>query len=594
MTDLLPVVKKSKSMNPEAKAEVRPKFKPELIPSRELLTQDGYRWLVFSKEQTGLPLVALEDLDTGAIVSTTVSHPDKRISSLRAWSGARHSRAPGYSWDILNEMTGKGVDSDARIKETVLGYGHSSPGDMAWLGVHIENVPMHFCMSVFNNLSLNGGQEKSTRYQKRFGQSQVGPLKNYLSPDLLEGPQGGSLESQYHQLANLAASFYSKHRGAIEGAYRAHFAPETKDNENALTARTLDTARVFLLLGQESSQFVGDTARNLSRLIGELKGSPIPLYGKIGQQLERLLAPSSTEEEVLGQKAEAPALIRHTQASRVVNENIQNLKRYISERPDFQREVRIFSRFRGAVPQSVEYLPRVFTEAERLTAQYFLTIWPGLDHTQILAWVSSCSREVKNQIAEIIFRNHDDKHELPGFGRTSAITAIVNGSLAEVRDLNRHRSLGRFIELPLVFGLPMTAETFEQILAKGYVLPLYLTDVTEFTNLGRAVVEDLDDYYQALYNLLDWTKATFGNSIDYSFMVNLLPLSHQISIWLHFDPKSSVYTPKLRYKPGGQINYRAAAWQISKHIASSDPYLLPLKIEKRPDPGSREEFFDRG
>ena len=594
MTDPPTIVKKSKSMDLERRPETGLKFKPELIPSQEFLTEDGYRWLLFSEGQTGLPLIALEDLDTGVIVSTTISHPDKRVSSLRAWSGARHSRAPGYSWDIMNEMAGKGVDSDERIRETVLGYGHASPGDMAWLGVHIENVPMHFCMSVFNNLSLNGGQEKSTRYQKKFGQSPVGPLKNYLSQDILDRPEGPTLESKYHQIANMATSFFAKHRGEIEKAYRQHFAPETKGHESALTARTLDTARVFLLLGQESSQFVGDSARNLSRLIGELKGSPIPLYGKVAQQLERLFAPSSTEETVLGQKAEAPALIRHTQAFLIVNENIQELRRYILERPDFQREAGVYSIFRGVVAQNVEYLPRVFTEAEKMTAQYLLTIWPGLGHTEILAWVSSCSREVKNQVAEIIFKSHDDKHELPGFARTSAMTAIVNGSLAEVRDLNRQRSLGRFIELPLVFGLPMTAETFEQILAKGYVLPLYLTDVTEFVGLRRAVVEDLNNYYQVVYNLLDWTKANFGNSIDYSFMVNLLPLSHQISVWLHFDPKSSVYVPKLRYKPGGQINYRDAAWEISNHIANSDPYLLPLKIDKRPDPGSREEFFDRG
>jgi len=571
----------------------QPTKRSEFIPSKEFLTEDGYRWLLFSEDQTGIPLVALEDLDTGVVVSTTISHPEKRISSLRAWSGARHSRAPGYSWDILNEIAGKGVDSDERIGETFLGYGHASPGDMAWLGVHIENVPMHFCMSVFNNLSLNGGQEKSTRYQKRFGKSAVDSLDHYLPSDILSSHEGPTLEMKYRELANMATILYAKHKSLIEQKYREHFAPETKSQEAALTARTFDTARVFLLLGQGSSQFVGDTARNFSRLFGELKGSPIPLYGRVAGQLERLFAPNPDEESALGQKAEAPALIRHTEISRIANQNIEELKRFILKRPDFQREVRINSRFRGEVTQNVEYLPRVFTENERLAAQYLLTIWPGFDHTQILAWVARCSEEVKNRMGYIILNNHDDKHELPSFARTTAMTAIVNGSLAEVRDLNRHRSSGRFIELPLVFGLPMTSETFEQILAKGYVLPLYLTEVPEFINLRKTVVEDLNVYYQDFYNFLGWTKATFGESIDYNFMINPLPLAHQISIWMHFDPKSAVYTPKLRYKRGGHINYREAAWEISRRIADSDPYLFPLEILKRPDPGSREEFFDR-
>ena len=294
------------------------------------------------------------------------------------------------------------------------------------------------------------------------------------------------------------------------------------------------------------------------------------------------------------QRADAPALIRHTQVSQTANDNIQELRKYILAGTDFQKDVRVNMGFRGENRQNVRYLPKVFTETERVVAQYLLAIWPGIDQRAALAWVSTRPGEVKNQIAEAIFRNHDDKHEPPAFTRATSMTAIVNGSLAEVRDLNRQRSSGRFIELPLVFGLPMTADTFEQILAKGFVLPLYLTEVPEFGNLRSAVVEDLNHYYQAVYNLLDWTKANFGDSIDYGFMVNLLPLSHQISIWLHLDPKSSVYTPKLRYKPGGQVNYRDAAWEISNHIANSDPYLLPLKIDKRPDPGSREEFFDRG
>lgn len=76
-------------------------------------------------------------------------------------------------------------------------------------------------------------------------------------------------------------------------------------------------------------------------------------------------------------------------------------------------------------------------------------------------------------------------------------------------------------------------------------------------------------------------------------MLNLLPLAHQVDIWMHGDPKQALYLTTQRVRPGGHINYRALAYEANQLLAASDPYLAAIQLEQRPNPASRDEFFDR-
>ena len=62
---------------------------------------------------------------------------------------------------------------------------------------------------------------------------------------------------------------------------------------------------------------------------------------------------------------------------------------------------------------------------------------------------------------------------------------------------------------------------------------------------------------------------------------------------MHGDPKQAAYLTAQRSRPGGHINYRTLAYDANQLIASSDAYLSGIKLAKRPDPSSQEEFFDR-
>jgi hypothetical protein len=182
---------------------------------------------------------------------------------------------------------------------------------------------------------------------------------------------------------------------------------------------------------------------------------------------------------------------------------------------------------------------------------------------------------------------------LPVFARTTTTSLAVESFLGELRDFNRHRAWGRFIPLPLVFGPSITLDTVQQVLARGFGLPLYLTEVPGFSELRAAFEQDLSGYYQQLQSFIDRIAQRYGADFDYSFVFNLLPLAHQVDLWMHGDPKQALYLTAQRVRPGGHINYRALAYEANQLLAASDQYLSAMRQKSRPDPASRDEFFDR-
>lgn len=587
-------------MTVESKVDTLPqeREKEKVAPDKEHVTKDGYKWERYGEKKTFLPLLRLKNLGTGTALTISLADEGKRVASLRAWSGARHSRAPGSAVEIMNEMVEEDVNADEKLEKMFVTYGHASVADMAQLYAHIEEVPMHACLAGFNQLSLNSGQEKSTRYQVEFEEAPLHALENYVSG--IPEKDLEMLDKAYQALGRTALTLFSQNKGKVEQAFEERFKPRTGGERNSLLSRGLDTSRAFLLFGQTTGQFIGDTARNWSRLIADLRASAIPFYRTVAEDLQRVFVPTKKEEEVLSYKAEAPGLIRHSEADETTNTNLVYLKDYLEKRKEcLEQEGKLgdfFSvnyDFKGEVEGKVELVEDRFSSIEKAIAQYILSIWPGAESHEVLGWVSGQPDSVKKEISEIVMKGHDHHKELPSLMATSDITLLMRGSVAELRDFNRHRAWGRFINLPLVHGLPTTADTIKQILAKGYVIPSYLAEVEEFSALKEEFVRDMRLYYEALFAVFESTEVKFGDSIDYSFFINLLPFAHQVDLWMHGNPKQSLYMPHLRVRPGGQITYRIMAWEASKLIADSDPYLSAFEIPQRPDPSSREEFFDR-
>lgn len=562
-----------------------------LQPERELVTGE-YRWFVFGEGQTGLRIVGLEDTETGITISTPLANPEKRTASHKAWGGARQSRAPGDPWDIYSEMVFKGTDPDVKVTEMFQTYGHASVGDMARMQIDLARVPMHIPCTLFNLSAINSGQEKSTRYQKRFSVSVLHGIKNYL-PEKLPREEVEYLERAYQKFGELSLRLFAKHQQLLTSAFREVYKPDSSQ-EGSLNSRVLDCVRYFLLFGQGSGFSFETSGRDWARIISDLRGSSMDTYQRVGVQIKQLLTPTQEMEEYLGYKAEAPGLIRHTEPNTLVNQNLLSLSNYIKEETDFLSYVRINRTQKEYVPQSVKKISEKYSEGERMVAQYLLTLYPGAVYSSVLAWVKEQPNEVKTTVSGIIFQGHDNYRELPPLARVSNMSVIFQSSLGELRDWNRHRSFGRFVTLPTVFGLPINEDTANQILTRGFGLPLYLTEAPALQGYRQSFEADLKAYYKSLEHFVSSVGKHYGSSIDYSFVINLLPLAHQMDIWMHGDPKQFLYMTHQRVRPGGHINYRTQAFEANKLIADSDPYLSGMRLLiKRPDPLNREEFFDR-
>jgi hypothetical protein len=564
------------------------------IPLEKELISGSYRWFTYSPEVTGLRLICLEDLSSGTVVTTTVANPHRRTAAHRAWAGARQSRASGLPWEILHEMGEKGVDPDQKLEEMFRGYGHASVGDMARLAVDMGKIPMHFCLALFNEGSLNSGQEKSTRYQSAFGKAVLHPIKHYL-PQTLSGEDVEQLEEEYQSFGTVSLELFAKYRAVLLRAFEYYYRVDTEKREQrtALTSRVLDCVRYFLLLGQWSGMSFETSARDWSRILAELKAAPLPYYQKVATQIEQLLAPTREEEDSLGYKAEAPALIWHTYPFLTTNQNLQVLKQFLQKEMNLLQYIPLHKGAPKRTDQHVSMIEAVYTEGDRLVAEYILTLWPGFDRKALLEWVHAQGNETKGRISAMLFSGHTNYAELPGFARTTHMTLVIESFLGELRDLNRHRAWGRFISLPLIFGEPLTKDTVEQILARGFGLPLYLTEIPEFAEHKTGFEQDLASYYVKLQDFLEKVAIKYQDSIDYSFALNLLPLAHRVDLWMHGDPKQALYLTMQRSRPGGHINYRQIAYEANQLLAAYDPYLSAMHLTGKPEPSSRDEFFDR-
>ena len=145
-----------------------------------------------------------------------------------------------------------------------------------------------------------------------------------------------------------------------------------------------------------------------------------------------------------------------------------------------------------------------------------------------------------------------------------------------------------YFDNPKLEGLEDVFDRFanKRYIARGKEMP-------GFNNLRQEFIKDMDQYYQKLYCFVGDLYDQLGETVDYSFVINLLPLAHQVSLWMHADPKQALYMTHQRVRPGGHINYRDQVWRANMLISGSDPYLSGMQLGERPDPASRDEFFNR-
>ena len=570
----------------------------------EMTTFDGFHWFVFSEETTGMKLVCLEDPDTGLVVTTPLANYKLRTASLKAWAGARQSRSPDDLWKILGDIQKNNVDSDQKVADMVRGYGHASVADMAVVTFDIVGGPIHLNFNLFNESRVNvGGQEKSTRFQPKFGKSALPDLKHFLPEGVpISEEERKVLEFAYHLVGDESLRLFNKWREKAEKKFTEFFKPEAGNDQNqkALEARSLDVARKFLLMGFPAGIDYVTSIREVSRIIGVLKASEMKIYKRTGELLERLFAPQLEEEEKLGFKAEAPSMVRHTEPYKLVDENLQKLETYLRG-TDLLDEVKPESINVRAIEPKVEYIGNEFTAAEKMASQYILCLWPGLEIKQVLNWIHSQDREILQTVGKIIPQGHNSYLMLDKLAETTGMTLHYRANGGVVRDENRHRGFGRMT--PFLSARRGILE----MLGKGFSVPAYLREIPEMGDLAQEFEEDMQGLLGKVSDYVGELFWTYGKNTDLSSVKNLVPLAVNLDLFMHGDPKQVNYKTNQRVRPGGDIDYTTLDWEAAKLVSESEPLLTGwaisalsnladqgIDLSQRPNPADRTRFFNRG
>ncbi len=549
--------------------------------------------------KTDLQLVSVLDKRTGYIVRTALNNDNKQTPSIMAFAGARFSRSSDSSEDIFAEIKSSGKNAQEKLASIFRNYGHASVADMAQLFAYIENIPMIYEAKFFYETSLGGGQARSTRYQD-FNNPNFINLKEFITikqnsnitkekfiKNVIGETEFTKLNEDFLNLQKYSLEKYNYWVKILTKKFIKIYEinKENKKEISALTARVFDTARYFLLSGLTNRTSLAwiTSAREWARIISMLKSCKDLNLNYLGEQLEVLFAPDQDFAKKIKYVPEAPDLIRYTQSDETTSNNLQKLKDYLNS-INFIKIVKLRTKFKYRKIK-VELFDENYLGSLKAVAQNIQTLFPNVDEKWLFNWLKNLNKNQKQKLSHIIFSNFDHHKQMGNQFRTNVNSFLLTCSIAEARDLNRHRAWGRFI--PILSTQDNLMSTFYD----GYTLPLYLTENPELINEKNEFEKDLLGYYNLLENFLK--KIENQTEIFQNIFWEVLPFAHIMKMWLHASPKEISYMTKLRVRPGGHINYRMIAYLIAKKISQKDPFLCSLKIKQKPNPCSKEEFLDR-
>ncbi len=549
-----------------------------------------FTFTISNPDETDLAIVSVIDKRTNYTVRTALPNAGKQIASIMAFAGARFSRSDLSTDALFKEIREAKKTANEKLASIFRNYGHASVADMAQLFAYIENVPSFLATKFFNETSLGGGQERSTRYQD-YGSLKAEGLEEFLPAshsELVESAEFQEVNTEFKDLQSLSMEHYSKYKTMLTSIYTEVYKVNIEDKKqlSALSARVFDTARYHLPSGvcHRTSLCWITSAREWARIISQFKASKIIQLQYLAEQLEVLFSPEADFAQQVGYTPEAPDLIRYTEADETIMANNLSLEAYLNG-INFLEQAKLV-KF-GFKPVQVKLLNPTIKAGTKALAQVILTLYPTVDEDWLIGWVENLPVSQLETISQILLQGYNHHKQMGNQFRINTHTFILDGSIAEGRDLNRHRAWGRFV--PLL----ASENNYTDQIDTGYTLPLYLVENPVLQEIKSEFEADLLKYYSKLQTFkhkihnLSWFPG--------ELFVQLLPFAHNMKMWMHGSIKEISYMTYLRVRPGGHINYRRTAYLMATEAAKSEPLLRGLTTAMGPNPDacSNSEFIDR-
>lgn len=522
-----------------------------------------------------LGIASLES-SSGLKALTLMQNPGSKRPSINAFLGARYSRSAESVRAIAQDIMESGADAAAKLEAIFHGYGHKSVGAMADVFICIENVPMLTAMRFFNMNPVVAGQERSSRYQA-FGGSQ---WRQFIYADSVARPAELELDKEYSRIMQKQLDDYMNLLTPTTNALSNLFDITTgspKSELNALKSRSFDVARHLLPIGLNTSFGAVMNAQMWSEYISYMRGSSQTVERELGELLYALLV-GNDELRSLGYVPEIDGLIKHADANSSREQTTQTLKELFQQ---LHEDGKVgWSHDEDTMAQSEPNAHFALVE------HICLLIDPLLqpESMSIYDWQAE-------QVGRIIFSNHSHHNQLGTLAQSGAIALQGMTDLGSLKDLNRHRSLERFIPL-LDNCVNLDAE-----LARDDELCFevchYLNQPGLF-GLRKQYRERLQETYRQIKIWYQKARLTLGEEVALEYARYLLPHAHKTAYRIYGSIDDLAYTIQLRIRPGGHFNYRVLVLTWLLELIDQNPFWQPL-LEKLdvPDPNSREQFLDR-
>jgi thymidylate synthase ThyX len=506
-------------------------------------------------------------------VHTLLQNCESKQPSINAYLGARYSRSADSIIDIANEIIKSGTDAAERLEKIFSGYGHKSVGDMADLFVCIENIPMYTAMKIFYINSVVSGQERSTRYQ------------DFRNPEFIKIPRevcdNNEVSREYERIILKQMKDYRELLSITKGALEKYFRinSESSQEVSSLKARSFDVARYLLPYGLNTSSAYLMSARNWSDMISYLCSSDSVVDNSLADFLLNLLGESSLEAR--GYVREADGLIRHTDSNSCRKSSTEEVVKYLKQEMSTEQLSNLpESELEGI---KVSYSPDCM---EALISHYEALINPLGSKNEF-----EFSELDQEEIGEIIFEKHDQHNTMGNIGQSGAVKIEGFATLGTLKDLNRHRSMERFI--PIFHDQIDMDQELDRRNDQCFYLCDYL-DIPSLSKLRKEYESRLIDTYERIKEWRRMAKETLSKEVCDEFTKYLLPHGHSTRYIFYGSFDDLQYVINLRTKNGGHIAYRRLSYEWLRNLSYIDPIWRPLLrkiIEPKID--DKHQFVDR-
>ena len=364
-------------------------------------------------------------------------------------------------------------------------------------------------------------------------------------------------------------------------ALKTHFKIDDQDKSqvSALQARTFDTVRYFLPMGLQTSLGFIMSARLWAELISNLRASKLSIENDLAELIYDLLSKNKINNQHY--IPEADGLIRHTEKNQArlnsTTEILQLLTKYFKNSPS--------QKIKRAAEQNCQITYNKDT------------IHSLLRHYQLLLFPSSKDKKIalKNytlkKLGQIIFAHHDQHHQLGNLAQSGSFAIEGWADFGILKDLNRHRSLERFVPIwtdYLDLNQELARENKDLFFLCNYLA------IPELKKLKQQYEHRLIATYAKIKQFYLDSKDVLGENLRREYTLYLLPHAHATKYRFYGSFDDLQYTIHLRSRNGGHIAYRSLTYTWAQKLAELNPIWQAL-LDKLPavKADSRKQFIDR-